>query len=113
MELQQEQTQHDKLEASCKEGEVHCQFVNGMLRELKKGKRFTLFPRPPHENIDKTILVFGTCAACGESLEAAYVVGSFMLEHRHQYHPLCFSALLHTSSILLKEGCGMVIPAVA
>ncbi|MCO5606178.1 hypothetical protein L7F22_060365 [Adiantum nelumboides] len=104
---------HDKLEASCKKGEVHGQFVNGMLKEVKKGKRFTLFLRPPHVDMDKTIHVFGTSAACGESLEAAYVVGNFMLECRHQYHPLCFNALLHTSGICVKEGCGMVILAVA
>ena len=107
------QIKHDKMEASCKEAEIHCQFVNGMLRGLKKGKRFILFPKPPHLNIDKTILVFGMCFACRESLEVGYVVGSFMLECRHQCHPLFFSALLHTSSPCVKEGCGMVILAMA
>ena len=57
--------------------------------------------------------MFGTCAACGEPLEAAYVVGSFMLEFRHLYHPLCFLALLHASGVCVKKGCGIKIPVEA
>ena len=89
---------------------MHSSFVNQVITEVKKGKRFILFPRPHIVDNDKTIHVFGTCAACGEPLEAAYVVGSFILECQHLYHPLCFSSLLHTSGACVKEGCGMEIP---
>ncbi|MCO5614649.1 hypothetical protein L7F22_068933 [Adiantum nelumboides] len=105
--------QHESLETSSREGQVHCQFMDGKIIEVKKRKRFTLFPKPPHANNDSTIHVFGMCVVCRESLKATYVVGSFMLECRHQYYPLCFSAILHTRGVCVKEGCNTVILAMA
>ena len=57
--------------------------------------------------------MFGMCVACGDLLESAGVVGTLMLECRHQYHPICFSALLLSRDHCDKPGCNMVIPKVA
>ena len=73
-----------------------------MIEEVKNGKRFVLFPRPQIVDSDKMIHVFGSCIACGELLESAHVVETFMLECRHQYHPLCFSALLQNQKFCVK-----------
>lgn len=81
-----------------------------MIVDVKNGTRFTLFPRPHVVNLAETIYVFGACVACGEPLESAHVVGLFMLSCRHQYHPLCFSAVLQSRKFCAKPGCDMVIP---
>lgn len=78
--------------------------------DVKNGTRFMLFPRPQIVNSAETIHVFGACVACGELLESTHVVGTFMLSCRHQYHPLCFSVVLHSRKSCAKLGCDMVIP---
>ena len=72
-----------------------------------------LYPRPQVTDSGEMIHVFGMCVACGELLESAGVVGTFMLQCRHQYHALCFSALLLSRDHCAKHGCNMVIPEVA
>ena len=84
-----------------------------MIADVRRGKRFMLYPRPQVIDSDDMIHVFGQCAACGEPLESAGVVGTFMLQCQHQYHPLCFSALLLSRDHCAKHGCDMVISAVA
>ena len=84
-----------------------------MIADARRGKRFMLYPRPQVVDSGEMIHVFGMCVACGELLESAGVVGTFMLECRHQYHPLCFSALLLSRDHCAKPGCNMVIPEVA
>ena len=87
------QHEYDKLEESWKEGQGHTNFVKQMIVDVKNGIGL-LFPRPHVVNLAKTIYVFGACVACGEPLKSAHVVGLFMLSCQHQYHPLCFSAVL-------------------
>lgn len=107
------QKEYDRLEAECKEVQNHFDFVSKAIADVKRGKRFTLFPRPQIVDAENTIHVFGVCVACGEALEASYVVGSFMLSCRHQYHPLCFSVLLQSSTSCVKPGCNTAIPVEA
>ncbi|MCO5568790.1 hypothetical protein L7F22_022490 [Adiantum nelumboides] len=73
-------------------------FVRKLFGEVKRGMRYTMTPRPHVVDLENTIHVFGTCVACGEALEASYVVGTFMLSCKHQCHPLCFAAVLRICS---------------
>lgn len=84
-----------------------------VIADVRNGKTFSLFPRPHTHDEENTIHVFGTCVACGEALEASVVVGSFMLACRHQYHPLCFTYLLHSNAFCAKPGCDFEIPVEA
>lgn len=96
-----------------KETSSHSDFVKQMIAVAKKGEMFTLFPRPHIVDPPNTIHVFGSCVACGESLESAFFVGTFMLACRHQYHPLCFSFTLQSRGVCAKPGCETVIPQAA
>ena len=98
------------LEETWNEAQGHTVFLQQMIADVKLGKMFMLYPRPQVVDLMGTIHVFGVCAACGEPLESAAVVGIFMLECRHQYHPLCFIALLQSRDHCVKLGCTMVIP---
>ena len=77
------QRECDVLETECEEAQIQSGFVKMMIAEINEGRRFTLFPRPHIKDADNTIYVLGSCVACGECLESAHVVGSFMLACRH------------------------------
>ena len=100
------------MEATWKKAQGQTHFVRKMITNVRCGKRFMLYPRPHVIDSREMIHVFGICVACSELLESARVVGTFMLQCRHQYHPLCFSALLLSRDHGAKHGCNMVIPEV-
>ena len=68
-----------KLYNECLEIQVHYEFVSKLFLDVKRGMTYKLTPRPHVVDPENTIHVFGTCVACGEALEASYVVGTFML----------------------------------
>lgn len=96
-----------------KESTSHSDFLKQMIGTVKKGACFALFPRPHIVDPSNVIHLFGSCAACGEALDSAFFVGTFMLACRHQYHPLCFSATILSRKVCAQPGCGMMLPEAA
>ncbi|MCO5592755.1 hypothetical protein L7F22_046758 [Adiantum nelumboides] len=85
-------------------------FLVEFVKRFKSNKRPATTTAPGEgEMID----VFGMCVACGELLESAGVVGTFIVECQHQYYLHCFSALLLSKDHCAKLGCSMVILKVA
>lgn len=105
--------EYAKLYNECLASQDHYEFVSKLYPDVKRGMTYTLTPRPHVVDPENTIHVFGTCVACGEALEASYVVGTFMLPCRHQYHPLCFAAVLRMKYMCVNTCWNTAIPSEA
>ncbi|MCO5588946.1 hypothetical protein L7F22_042909 [Adiantum nelumboides] len=68
-----QEAEYDVLEATWKEAQGHVLFVKQMIADVRRVKRFMLYPRPRVVDSGKMIHVFGMCVACGELLESAEV----------------------------------------
>lgn len=93
---------------------MHCEFTEGLVEELTRGVVHTITPTPhtpsPSHNV---VYMTGECAGCGLPLQAAEVVGVYLLACSHRYHPYCFASMCAKRSTCVQTGCQQVVPDLA
>ena len=82
---------------------------------LKREGRALLVPTPPRKTVlgADSVLIGGSCVACGQGLSSKHAAGVYYLPCFHKYHPFCFSIVCATEPKCIVPDCRQDIPLVA
>ena len=68
----------------------HLRFVETIINMFKSRMSFVPVRPLVHLASKNSCVQFGDCVACGMSIMQHVVIGVYMLQCQHAYHPLCF-----------------------